>query len=127
FGGYLIGRTLGLWYNHDTRVKGDSEAFDLLPTTQIPRDDVAYALSTAVHLGADAHWYADQYADFDVGSPSPAVQQVIEFGMQYVGYPYVYAGAWNTPTVNLPYCWRAQLQAGLGRSAFPGPPPRARH
>ena len=118
FGVYLIGRVLGLWYNHDSRVKGDGEAFDLLPTTPVPRDDVAYALSTAVHLGADAHWYADQYADFDVGSPSAAIQQLIEFGMKYVGYPYVYAGEWNTPTISVPYCCGAQLQGGFDCSGF---------
>ena len=118
FGVYLLGRVMGLWYNHDTRVKGDSEAYDLLPSTPVPRDDVAYALSRAARLGSDAHWYADQYADFDIGSPSPAIQQVIEFGMKYVGYPYVYAGEWNTPTVSIPYCCGAQLQGGFDCSGF---------
>src|SRR5262249_26089848 len=87
FGVYLIGRILGLWYNHDSSVAGDSEAFDILPGQPVPRDDVAWALRRATTLGSTAHWYADQYANIDLGTPSAAVQQAIEFGLKYVGYP----------------------------------------
>jgi cell wall-associated NlpC family hydrolase len=117
FGVLLVGRAIGLWYNHDTTVRGDSEAFDILPTTSVPRDDVAYALAQAAHLGSSAHWYADQYAKLDVGSPSRAVQKVIEFGMRYVGYPYVYAGEWDTPT-GAGYCCGTQLQGGFDCSGL---------
>src|SRR5439155_14630011 len=47
FGVFLMGRAIGLWYNHNTDVKGDSEAYDILPTQAVPRDDVAYALNRA--------------------------------------------------------------------------------
>src|SRR2546423_11459915 len=63
FGVYLIGRVVGLWYNHDPSVKGDSEAYDILPKQPVPRDDVAFALARAASMGSSAHWYADPYAD----------------------------------------------------------------
>jgi hypothetical protein len=117
FGVYLIGRVIGLWHNHDPEYKGDSERYDLLPTTPVPRADVAYALHAAAELGDDAQWYADQYIDFDIGTPSPAMRKVIEFGMQYVGYPYIYAGEWNTPGP-AGYCCGEQLQGGFDCSGF---------
>ena len=117
FGVYLIGRAIGLWYNHDYSVKGDSEAYDILPGQPVPRDDVAFAVNTAASLGDSAHWYADQYKDLDVGMPDAAVQKVIEFGIRYVGYPYVYAGEWNRPTA-AGYCCGTQLQGGFDCSGF---------
>ncbi|MFN2544166.1 MAG: C40 family peptidase [Actinomycetota bacterium] len=118
FGTLLIGRVIGLWRNHEADVKGDSEAFDLLPTSPVPRADVAYALHRAADLGSSAHWYTQDYEDLDVGTPPPAMVDVIEFGMKYVGYPYVYAGEWNTATTNIPYCCGAQLQGGFDCSGF---------
>jgi cell wall-associated NlpC family hydrolase len=117
FGVYLIGRVLGLWYNHDSSVKGDSEAFDILPGQPVPRDDVAWALRRASTLGSSAHWTADQYANIDLGNPSVAAQQAIEFGLKYVGYPYVYAGEWYKPT-GVGYCCGTQLQGGFDCSGF---------
>ena len=117
FGIYLIGRILSLWYNHDYSVKGDGEAYDILPGQPVPRDDVAWALRRATVLGDSAHWYADPYADIDLGNPSDAVQQAIEFGLRYVGYPYIYAGEWNTATA-AGYCCGAQPQGGFDCSGF---------
>jgi len=117
FGVYLIGRILSLWYNHDSSVAGDSEAFDILPGQPVPRDDVAWALRRATTLGSTAHWYADQYANIDLGTPSAAVQQAIEFGLKYVGYPYIYAGEWYRPTGS-GYCCGTQLQGGFDCSGF---------
>src|SRR5207245_1459610 len=107
----LIGRALGFWFNHDPGVRGDSEAFDIVPGEAVPRADVAYALHHATTLGRSAHRYVDQYADLDVGSPRPAIQKVIRFGMRYVGYPYVYAGEWDTRSPR-GYCCGPQLQGG---------------
>jgi cell wall-associated NlpC family hydrolase len=117
FGVYLIGRAIGLWHNHDPDIKGDSEAYDILPGDDVPRSDVAYALHQAASLGSSAQWYADQYLDLDVGSPSPAIQKVIEFGMKYVGYPYIYAGEWDTAEVP-GYCCGEQLQGGFDCSGL---------
>ncbi len=116
-GVYLIGRVLSLWYNHDSSVKGDGEAYDVLPGQPVPRSDVAWALRRATRLGSSAHWYADPYANIDLGHPSPAVQQAIEFGLKYVGYPYIYGGEWYRPAGN-GYCCGTQLQGGFDCSGF---------
>ena len=89
-GSTLLGMRLGLRYNDPDETK------DVLPTTELPRDQVAYSLYKAATLDPWIVPYLDaQYADMTLPNMVPARQALVEWGLRYVGYPYVWAGEWG--------------------------------
>jgi len=89
FGTTLIGMKLGLRFNH-----GD-ETLDVSgPDAALSRAEVAWSLyraSTAPDwMGS---WLAP-YADMELPNLSAKTLRVVEFGVRYVGYPYVWGGEW---------------------------------
>ncbi|MGZ8599151.1 MAG: C40 family peptidase [Actinomycetota bacterium] len=89
FGTTLIGMKLGLRFNH-----GD-ETLDVTgPDAPLSRAEVAWSLyraSTAPDwMGS---WLAP-YADMELPNLSAKMLPVVEFGVRYVGYPYVWGGEW---------------------------------
>ena len=130
FGTTLIGMKLGLRFNH-----GD-ESLDVGPDSQLSRAEVAWSLYRATTA---PDWMGDwlaPYADLELPNVSAKMRRVIEFGVRYVGYPYVWGGEWADPTPS-GYCcgyqsvggfdcsgltWWLMKQASLG---WDNTPPRA--
>ena len=91
FGTTLLGMRLGLRYN----AWGD-ESKDVGPTSNLSRAQVAYSLWRAKTEPphAVAH-LAAEYDTIELPPLSPQVTRVVQFGIQYVGYPYIWAGEWG--------------------------------
>jgi cell wall-associated NlpC family hydrolase len=111
FGTLLIGMRIGLRYNHST------ESMDVGPDTPLPRSEVAWSLSQAA---TEPDWIADSlapYATIELPNVSAAMQEVVNFGIQYVGYPYVWSGEWFEPSP-VGYCCGYQPVGGFDCSGL---------
>lgn len=111
FGTLLVGMRLGLRYNHD------DETLDVGPDSPLSRAEVAWSLYRAA---TEPTWVADSlapYASIELPNLSERMQQVVEFGLQYVGYPYVWSGEWYQPT-SVGYCCGSQPVGGFDCSGF---------
>ncbi|MGZ5306702.1 MAG: NlpC/P60 family protein [Actinomycetota bacterium] len=94
FGALVLGMRLGLRYN------SSDESADVGPTTPLSRAQVAYSLYRAV---TQPSWNVPaliaQYQDIELPSLTSDQQQIVQWGVQYVGYPYVWGGEWGiTPS-----------------------------
>ncbi|MFL5797583.1 MAG: C40 family peptidase [Actinomycetota bacterium] len=115
FGTRLIGAVLGLRYNHQ-----DDESLDVGPGDALNRAEVAWSLYRAYVINTSESWRKTQvqaYANIHLGPVSAAFHQVVEFGMRYVGFPYVYAGEWNTKSPP-GYCCGYQPRGGFDCSGL---------
>jgi cell wall-associated NlpC family hydrolase len=105
-GSTTLGMRLGLRYN------SSDESKDVLPTTELPRSQVAYSLYRASTL--DPWMVSDldeQYADMTLPNMVPVRQALVEWGMKYVGYPYIWGGEWG---------FRSQEPGALGGQPIAG-------
>ena len=93
FGALILGMRLGLRYNNA------DESADVGPTTPLTRAQVAYSLYRAT---TQPSWNVPeliaQYQDIELPSLTPDQQQIVQWGVQYAGYPYVYGGEWGMAT-----------------------------
>jgi cell wall-associated NlpC family hydrolase len=91
FGTTLLGMRLGLRHN----AWGD-ESQDVGPTSNLNRAQVAYSLwrASTEPTHAVAH-LAAEYDTIELPALSPQVTKVVQFGIQYVGYPYIWGGEWG--------------------------------
>ena len=92
FGTLLIGMRIGLRYNHSI------ESLDVGPDTPLPRAEVAWSLYRAA---TEPSWVADSlapYATIELPNLSAAMQKAVNFGIRYVGFPYVWSGEWFEPS-----------------------------
>lgn len=92
-GALNIGMLIYLRFNHGT------EALDVGPRTRLNRAEVAWSLYRADKLRTSETWRLAGMARFEsIQLPvlDPTVRQVVEFGLRYVAYPYVWAGEWHT-------------------------------
>jgi len=93
FGALILGMRLGLRYN------SSNEANDVAPTTPLSRAQVAYSLYRAV---TQPSWNVpsliEQYQDIELPTLTPDQQQIVQWGVEYVGYPYVWGGEWGFTT-----------------------------
>ena len=93
FGALILGMRLGLRYN------SSNEANDVAPTTPLSRAQVAYSLFRAV---TQPSWNVpsliEQYQDIELPTLTPDQQQIVQWGVKYVGYPYVWGGEWGFTT-----------------------------
>jgi hypothetical protein len=112
FGALLIGRLLWLHYNHDR------EDRDVTPSTPLPRAEVAWSLSRASMLSpSEIAAQLRGYANMHLGPIPPSMRAVVEFGLRYVGFPYVYAGEWASRTPS-GYCCGWQGRGGFDCSGL---------
>jgi len=114
FGTRLIGAVLGLRYNHS------DESLDVGPGSHLNRAEVAWSLYRAVVIQTNESWRlqdVQMYKTFHLGPVPAAFRPVVEFGMRFVGFPYVYAGEWN---VKSPpgYCCGYQPRGGFDCSGL---------
>jgi hypothetical protein len=90
FGALLIGMRLGLRYNHST------ESLDVGPDTLLSRAEVAWSLYQAKTL---YEWQIDAmapYATIELPDMRPRKFRFVQWGIDHVGYPYVWGGEWRT-------------------------------
>jgi hypothetical protein len=97
FGALLLGMRLGLRYNNA------DESLDVGPTTPLSRAQVAYSLYRAVTQPAwDVPDLLAQYGSIELPPLTPDQQAIVQWGVRFVGYPYVWAGEWGVPTPQQP-------------------------
>lgn len=112
FGTTLLGMRLGLRYNHD------DESLDVGPETELSRAEVAWSLYRATTVDAGyVTWVGDQYTDVVLPNLSQKKRAIVDFGLKYVGYPYVWGGEWYKRTPS-GYCCGGQPVGGFDCSGW---------
>ena len=93
FGALVLGMRLGLRYNNS------DESQDVGPNSPLSRAQVAYSLFRAA---TQPSWNVPeliaQYQDISLPSLTPDQQAIVQWGVRYAGFPYVYGGEWGIPT-----------------------------
>src|SRR5206468_12780631 len=92
FGTTLLGMRLGLRYNH-----GD-ESLDVGPSSPLPRSEVAWSLYRASTAPSWSISALSTYSRIRLPTLGVKKRAIVQFGIQYVGFPYVYAGEWDAET-----------------------------
>lgn len=114
FGTTLLGMRLGLRYNAPT----GSEANDVAPTDQMPRSQVAYSLFRAM---TQPSWSVPdllaQYQNVELPYLGPRQRDIVQWGVRYVGYPYVWGGEWGLESPE-PAALGGQPRSGFDCSGF---------
>jgi len=115
-GDVLIGMLLGLRFNHS------NDSLDVHPREALPRSEVAWSIYQAYLVQTQYNWKigsirSDGYKNLHVGRVTPAIRKMIEFGLRYVGYPYIYAAEWGSRTPP-GYCCGAQTTGGFDCSGL---------
>lgn len=111
FGTLLIGMRLGLRYNH-----GD-ESLDVGPDDPLSRAEVAWSLYRAATAPS---WVRDAlagYATIELPNLSEQMQQVVAWGVRFVGHPYIWGGDWGQATPS-DYCCGWQPRGGFDCSGM---------
>ena len=111
FGEMLIGMRAGLRFNH-----GD-ETLDVLPMTPLPRSEVAWSLYRAATMPSWIPSYLARYADIELPNLGPRKVPIVRWAVDYVGYPYVWGGEWDTAT-GQGYCCGSQPVGGFDCSGL---------
>lgn len=83
-----LGMRLGFRYNHS------AEGKDLGPDDPMPRAEVAYALWRRATVPSYTVGGLSIYRDVELPPLTTQMKRVVEFGMEYVGYPYIWGGEW---------------------------------
>jgi cell wall-associated NlpC family hydrolase len=90
FGALILGMRLGLRYN------SSDESADVGPRSQLSRAQVAYSLYRAVTQPAwNVPSLLAQYQGIELPPLTPEQLQIVQWGVRYVGYPYVWGGEWG--------------------------------
>ncbi|HWL90895.1 MAG TPA: NlpC/P60 family protein [Actinomycetota bacterium] len=91
FGANLLAMRLGLRFNN----KSD-ESQDVTPNTLLRRKQVAWSLYRATTIES---WVVpsleDQYAGMVLPKMTATRRSIVDWGVRYVGYPYIWAGEWG--------------------------------
>jgi cell wall-associated NlpC family hydrolase len=110
----LLGMQLGLRYNHST------EAMDVDPKTKLPRSEVAYSLWRA-YLDKTTYSYklaaVQRYKTIELPKLTKNMRKVVEFGLRWVGYPYIWGGEWYRKSPS-GYCCGFQPRGGFDCSGL---------
>ncbi len=92
FGTTVLGMRLGLRYN----APSGAEAQDVAPKDPMTRAQVAYSLWRAT---TQPSWNVPdllaQYADVELPKLGPRLQAIVQWGIRYAGYPYIWGGEWG--------------------------------
>lgn len=110
-GTLLIGMRLGLRYNH-----GD-ESLDVGPDDPLPRAEVAWSLYRAATIPSWVPSSLEPYSSIELPNLGPRAFAIVQFGVRYVGYPYVYGGEWSDAAPD-GYCCGAQPVGGFDCSGI---------
>lgn len=107
----VLGMQLGFRKNHS------NEADDVMPGTALHRDEVAWSLwkaktATSWQLGTLV-----PYRTITLPAMSSVHKKMVEFGLNYVGYPYLWAGEWHAATSS-GYCCGSQPKGGFDCSGL---------
>jgi len=111
FGPILIGMRIGLRYNHS------DESLDVNPDSPLPRAEVAWSLYRAATMPSYMRSYLSNYADIELPNLGPKRRAIVQWGIDYVGYPYVWGGEWNSAT-GAGYCCGTQPVGGFDCSGL---------
>jgi cell wall-associated NlpC family hydrolase len=114
FGTRLVGAVLGLRYNHD------DESMDVGPGSRLNRAEVAWSLYRADVINTSESWRKSEvqiYKSIHLGPIPAAFRPVVEYGMKFVGFPYIYAGEWNVKSP-AGYCCGYQPRGGFDCSGL---------
>ncbi len=111
FGTLLLGMLLGLRYDHR------DDALDVGPDSPLTRAEVAWSLARAATTPDWRIAALAPYATIELPPLSEEVRRVVEFGIRYVGYPYVWGGEWAEPTGE-GYCCGVQPVGGFDCSGL---------
>lgn len=113
-GSMNLGMHLYLRYNHP------DESLDVGPYDKLSRAEVAWSLYRADVLRTTETWRVSSMSKYDaveLGFMGPKKRAIVDFGLAYVGYPYVWAGEWASPTP-AGYCCGAQPVGGFDCSGL---------
>jgi cell wall-associated NlpC family hydrolase len=106
FGTTLLGMRLGLRYN------SDDDSRDVNPRSLMPRTQVAYSLYRAkTYAVYQVGWVSDQYDGIELPALGPLRRAIVQWGIRFVGYPYVWGGEWGLAN---------QEPSALGGQSVPG-------
>jgi len=106
FGTTVMGMRLNLRY------PSKYEDHDVLPTTALSRIQVAYSLwKASVQTSGTIAYLLGQHRSVILPTMGAARRQLVEWGMRYVGYPYVWAGEWG---------FSSPAPSALGGQSIPG-------
>jgi hypothetical protein len=107
FGVNLLAMRLGLRFNNKV-----DESQDVIPTEALPRKQVAWSLYRATTLEDWVVPYLeDQYAGMALPTMNAGRRSIVDWGVRYVGYPYIWGGEWG---------FKRQEPAALGAQPGPG-------
>jgi hypothetical protein len=107
----LLGMRLHSRYNHP------NEGSDVTPRDALSRAEVAYSLWRAATTDRFDLYAVEAYQDIELPPVDPDKRRFIEFGMRYIGYPYVWGGDWYEKSPS-GYCCGAQPQGGFDCSGL---------
>lgn len=96
FGVNLLAMRLGLRFNNKV-----DESQDVTPGSRLRRKQVAWSLFRATTLdGWVVPYLEDQYAGIVLPKLRANLRSIVDWGVRYVGYPYIWAGEWGFTTAS---------------------------
>jgi cell wall-associated NlpC family hydrolase len=91
FGVNLLAMRLGLRFNNKV-----DESQDVTPGSKLRRKQVAWSLYRATTLASWVVPYLEeQYEGMALPKMSAGRRSIVDWGVRYVGYPYIWAGEWG--------------------------------
>jgi len=91
FGDNLLALRLGLRFNNKV-----DESQDVTPSTRLERKQVAWSLYRATTIeGWVVRHLEAQYAGIALPRMGAGRRSIVDWGIRYVGYPYIWAGEWG--------------------------------
>ena len=113
FGFDLLAMRLGLRFNNKV-----DESQDVTPTDLLRRKQVAWSLSRATALDSWVVPYLEnQYAGMTLPRMNAARRAIVDWGVRFVGYPYIWGGEWGLETPE-PAAFGAQPGPGFDCSGL---------
>ena len=107
FGVNLLAMRLGLRFNNKV-----DESQDVTPSTRLRRKQVAWSLYRATTIDDWVVPYLEaQYEGMVLPRMGAARRSIVDWGVRYVGYPYIWAGEWG---------FKSESPAAFGSQPGPG-------
>jgi cell wall-associated NlpC family hydrolase len=107
----LIGMRLRLRYDHR------DDSLDVSPTSPLSRAEVAWSMYRAATLTDGMASSLARYRDIELPNVGPTRRAIVQWGIRVVGYPYVWGGEWDRPTMP-EYCCGMQDVGGFDCSGL---------
>jgi cell wall-associated NlpC family hydrolase len=106
-----LARWLGLHYDHD------DENLDMLESSYITRDEMAYSLWIATTLSQYELDSTSIFNDITLADATVTQGEFTQYMLNEVGYPYIWGGEWNKKSPN-GYCCGSQPKGGMDCSGW---------